>query len=114
MTLKKFLQNKGYKFYGETDTEVVVNLISYHLEKEKEPFKALKNAVGKLEGSWGLVIIIKNKPNSLFISKSGSPLLLGRNEDGVIVASEISDSVGEVQMLFLLKRVIFWKLIPTI
>jgi glutamine---fructose-6-phosphate transaminase (isomerizing) len=90
MTLKKKLISEGFNFYGETDTEVVSNLISYHLQKEEEPFAAFKNAISQLEGSWGLVVIIKSKPNSLFISKSGSPLLLGRDNDGLIVGSEIS------------------------
>ena len=89
-TLKKYLKSEGFNFYGETDTEVVSNLISYHLQKEEEPFAAFKNAISQLEGSWGLVVIIKSKPNSLFISKSGSPLLLGRDNDGLIVGSEIS------------------------
>lgn len=90
MTLKKYLKSEGFNFYGETDTEVVSNLISYHLQKEEEPFTAFKKAISQLEGSWGVVVIIKSKPNSLFISKSGSPLLLGKTDNGVIVGSEIS------------------------
>lgn len=90
ITLKKYLKSEGFNFYGETDTEVVSNLISYYLQKEEEPFTAFKNAINQLEGSWGLVAIIKSKPNSLFISKSGSPLLLGKTDNGVIVGSEIS------------------------
>lgn len=90
LSLKKSLISKGYEFYGETDTEVVANLISYHLSEVEDYFEAFKKAISQLEGSWGLVIILKEKPNSLFISKSGSPLLLARTSDGIMVASESS------------------------
>jgi len=87
--LKKFLIEKGFEFYGETDTEVIANLISFYLD-DNEPFEAVKLAINKLEGSWGLVIMIINKGNSLFVSKNGSPLLLGKNENGILIGSEIS------------------------
>ena len=59
LNLKNFLISEGFTFQGETDTEVIANLISYHLEKSDEPFQAFKNAISQLEGSWGLVIILK-------------------------------------------------------
>jgi len=88
--LKKKLSIAGYKFYGETDTEIICNLISYHINNNKnELFINIKNALAELEGTWGLVIMIKDC-NSLFISKSGSPLLLGKTKNGILIASEIS------------------------
>lgn len=90
LNLKNILEKKGIQLQGETDTEVISNLISYHLTLEKNTFKAITNAINNLEGSWGLVFMILDKPNSLFICKSGSPLLLGKTETGVLVASEIS------------------------
>jgi len=103
LSLKTFLINKGYKFKGETDTEVISNLISYHLSlttntpfESKSPFESnstfssIINAIKELEGSWGLVFMILDNPNSLFVCKSGSPLLLGKTENGIMVGSEIS------------------------
>ena len=77
MTLKNISFRKVLVFMEKPTLKQVSNLISYHLKKEEDPFTAFKNAISQLEGSWGLVVIIKDKPNSLFISKSGSPLLTG-------------------------------------
>ena len=87
--IKDKLENKGYKFNSETDTEVISNLISSELDI-KNPFNSIKKSLDQLDGTWGLVIMLKEKPNSLFISRSGSPLLLGKTTNGIIVASEIS------------------------
>ena len=89
LSLKEKLISEGFKFKGETDTEIISNLISYHLEKEQNHFNAFKKAINELEGSWGLVAIINDKQNSLFISKSGSPLLLGKTNEGILVSSEL-------------------------
>tara|TARA_Y100000590_G_scaffold470766_1_gene669722 strand:+ start:5674 stop:7515 length:1842 start_codon:yes stop_codon:yes gene_type:complete len=90
LSLKNRLIKDGFSFNSETDTEIISNLISFYLEKEYSPFDAFKKAISELEGSWGLVVMIKDKPNSLFISKYGSPLLLGKTEAGIIVGSEIN------------------------
>ena len=90
-SLKNKLIEAGFTFHGETDTEVISNLISFELQKNlSTPFQSISNAIKKLEGSWGLVIILKDHPNSLFICKSGSPLLMGKTNEGIIVASELS------------------------
>ena len=90
LELKKKLSKFGYEFYGETDTEIIANLISFHINNNKnELFINIKKALSELEGTWGLVIMVKGS-NSLFISKSGSPLLLGKRMDGILIGSEIS------------------------
>ncbi len=88
--LKSLLNEKGIKLLGETDTEVISNLISYELTLCEDTFQAIISAIKKLEGTWGLVFMILDKPDSLFICKSGSPLLLGKSGNGILVASEIS------------------------
>jgi glutamine---fructose-6-phosphate transaminase (isomerizing) len=89
--LKNKLLEEGFTFKGETDTEVISNLISSELQNNPtQPFQAISSAIKRMEGSWGLVIIVKEYPNSLFICKSGSPLLLGKTNEGIIVASELS------------------------
>ena len=87
--LKNELIKKNIKFNSETDTEVISNLISYNLDKN-DIFNSIVKSIEKLEGSWGIVFMLKDYENSLFISKSGSPLLIGTTETGIIVASEIS------------------------
>ena len=90
--LKKELSNNGVEFNSETDTEVISNLIAYNLNNldKNNIFESIVKSIKKLEGSWGIVFMIKDFKNSLFISKSGSPLLVGKTNTGIIVASEIS------------------------
>ena len=88
-TLKKELIQNNVIFKSETDTEVISNLISYNLDKD-DIFNSIVKSIKKLEGSWGIVFMLKDYENSLFISKSGSPLLIGKTDKGIIVASEIS------------------------
>ena len=74
--LKKLLIKKGYIFKSQTDTEVIVHLISDYLKKND-----LKNAIIKmlkrLHGSFALGIIFQDQPNLLIGARRGSPLAVG-------------------------------------
>lgn len=91
--LKHFLEENGYIFKSETDTEVIVNLISYHyfLNNESNITEAIKNALIKLEGTYALVILCIDSPNSIYCVRHGSPLLIGfpSNKSFCMVASEV-------------------------
>ena len=90
LTIKKQLEKNGFKFKGETDSEVIANLISYHLTLDDTIFLSIINAIKELEGTWSIVFMIKDKPNSLYVCKSGCPLLIGQTDNGIIVGSESS------------------------
>jgi glucosamine--fructose-6-phosphate aminotransferase (isomerizing) len=86
--LKADLLSKGYHFISQTDTEVIAVLIGYYLDTGLSMTEAVKHAVGELKGTWALVIIHREHPNKLWITRNGSPLLLGIEDDFVMVASE--------------------------
>ncbi len=89
--LKNMLINKhGVTFKSQTDTEVVVNLISFYYDKFEDPKKAIECTLNDLEGTWGLVIQFIGEPNKLYCARHGSPLLIGFSNDYVMVASEQS------------------------
>jgi glucosamine--fructose-6-phosphate aminotransferase (isomerizing) len=94
--LKSFLINKGYTFYSQTDTEVIVNLISYYYNELSDIFKSIENVIEKLQGTYGIIIIHTNSPNTLYCVRNGSPLLVGENEDCVIITSEQSGFCNNV------------------
>ena len=74
--LKKFLIKKGHKFKSQTDTEVIVHLITEYLKKndlKKTIIKVLK----KLHGSFALGIIFKDYPDMIVGARRGSPLAVG-------------------------------------
>ena len=88
--LKKHLIKNGYTFYSQTDTEVIVNLIDFNYNINNNTFEAIKNTISNLKGTYGLLIQSLYEPNKLFCVRNGSPLLIGQNEDRVIVTSEQS------------------------
>jgi glucosamine--fructose-6-phosphate aminotransferase (isomerizing) len=88
--LKQFLIKNGYTFYSQTDTEVIVNMIDYHYKVCQNTFEALRCTIQELRGTYGLLVQSVYEPNKLFCVRNGSPLLIGENEDRVIVTSEQS------------------------
>ena len=90
LEIKKFLKEKNIYCSTETDTEVIVQLLSYYNKKTNDVFQALKKTLKLLEGTWALVILDKENPTTLFTTRKGSPLLIGIEEDQFFISSEIS------------------------
>jgi glutamine---fructose-6-phosphate transaminase (isomerizing) len=74
--LKKDLEEKGYKFKSQTDTEVITFLLTDFLKKN-DLIKAINKTLAKLNGSFALGIILKNFNNLLVGARRGSPLAVG-------------------------------------
>jgi glucosamine--fructose-6-phosphate aminotransferase (isomerizing) len=80
-TLKKYLQDKGYTFRSETDTEVLSYLIEEIKTQENvDLFEAVRLALNEVIGAYAIVILSKNDPNTLIAARKGSPLVLGISE----------------------------------
>lgn len=88
--IKDFLQSKGVTFRSETDTEVIVNLISFYYQDTKNMMDAIKLTLNELEGTWALIIMHKDDPNTLYVSKKGSPIVVGYSDEMCIISSETS------------------------
>ncbi len=74
--LKKFLVSKGHIFKSQTDTEVIVHLLTEYLKTE-ELIEAITKTLKQLHGSFALGIIFKNQPDLLVGARRGSPLAVG-------------------------------------
>jgi glucosamine--fructose-6-phosphate aminotransferase (isomerizing) len=74
--LKKFLINKGHKFKSQTDTEVIVHLITENLKK-LEIEEAITKTLKQLHGSFALGIVFKDFPDLIIGARRGSPLAVG-------------------------------------
>ncbi len=88
--LKKELKAKGYKFQSQTDTEVLVNLVSYFKDKVNDTKKAIQLALKKVEGTYGIALLDKDEPDRLYAARCGSPLIIGVGSQENFVASDTS------------------------
>ncbi|MDB9979687.1 glutamine--fructose-6-phosphate transaminase (isomerizing) [Candidatus Pelagibacter sp.] len=74
--LKKYLINKGHVFKSQTDTEVIVHLITEYL-KELNLKDSIIKTLKQLHGSFALGIIFKDQPDLIVGARRGSPLAVG-------------------------------------
>ncbi|MBS5864018.1 MAG: glutamine--fructose-6-phosphate transaminase (isomerizing) [Clostridium sp.] len=87
--LRKFLEDNGYTFLSDTDTEVIPNLINLYYKKENNFLKAVKLACDDLKGSFALEILCKYYPDNMIVVRQDSPLVIGRGLDENYISSDI-------------------------
>ena len=84
---EKYLQ--GVKFHSDTDTEVVVQLISkIARDKNLDAFSAFKEALKLVKGSYAFLLVDNTEPDHVFIAKNKSPMMLGLGDGFNIIASD--------------------------
>ena len=90
--LKLKLEQQGYEFYSETDTEIAAKLIESFLDKDSslELVKAVQLALAQIQGTYGLAILHDDYPDTMVVARKGSPLLIGIGEGEMLVASDAS------------------------
>ncbi len=89
--LREMLEKKGHAFVSETDTEVIGHLIEEEQKQAKCSFEeAVRVALGKIAGTYGIVAISAEDPDTLIAARNFSPLLLGIGTDEYLVASDAS------------------------
>ena len=92
--LKKTLMDQGMKFYSETDTEVLANLIEYIYTSEDVSVEvAVSLALQKVDGAYGLVLISREDPNLMIAARRSSPLVIGLGSNEYFIASDATPIV---------------------
>jgi len=94
--LKTDLIKKGYTFQSETDTEVLVNLIEYFYKNVDGANAeiAVRLALSKVVGAYGIVVICKNEKDQLIAARKGSPLVIGLGRGEYFIASDATPIVN--------------------
>lgn len=88
-SLKKELVSRGYTFKSDTDTEVLVQLIDdIYTNSKVSADEAVRLALNKVIGAYGLVVLCKHEPNQLIAARKGSPIVIGIGEGEYFVASD--------------------------
>ncbi|AEO07860.1 glutamine--fructose-6-phosphate transaminase (isomerizing) [Buchnera aphidicola] len=100
--LRTFLKKQGYKFYSDTDTEVIAHLLHWEQNQKKYCLKkVIQNSIKKLYGNYSMVVMDKNNPSKLIAIRSGSPLVIGLGIKENFIASD------QIALLNITKRFIY-------
>ena len=103
-TIRKSLQDAGYTFKGETDTEVLADFIEYiYMTQHVSAEQAIKVALNKVIGAYGLGIICTDEPDKLFGARKGSPLAVGVGQGEYFMASDATPIVEYTDKLVYLE-----------
>lgn len=85
--LKKDLEQKGYTFKSQTDSEVIANLLQYHYDKNREIKKSMIDAASQLKGNYAFVAVFED--GTLAAARLHEPLIVGIAKDGYFISSDV-------------------------
>lgn len=88
--LRARLEQLGYVFRSETDTEVIAHLIHSKLGESANLLEAVRAATNALEGAYAIGVVVEGEPAHAVVARRGSPLVLGLAADGIHAASDAS------------------------
>jgi len=117
--LKEVLIEKGYVFQSATDTEVIAHLVADRLKSLLDApsteggvplvegpnavfVEAVRETVAQLRGTYGLVVMFRDRPDLLVAARCGSPLVLGVGRGEQFIASDTSPLVGHTERIIFL------------
>ncbi|AGI33874.1 TPA: glutamine--fructose-6-phosphate transaminase (isomerizing) [Mannheimia haemolytica] len=86
--LKIVLQERGYVFQSQTDTEVIAHLVEWELRSASSLLEAVQKTVVQLRGAYGTVVLNEEEPEHLIVARSGSPLVIGYGVGENFLASD--------------------------
>lgn len=87
ISLRKKMMDRGYEFVSETDTEVLAHMLDYYYKGN--PLEAITKVLHRVEGSYALGIVFAEHPESIFAARKDSPLIVGQNDEGSFIASDV-------------------------
>lgn len=102
--LRQYLQELGYEFTSETDTEVAAHLIHYHYQQEKSLMLAVRATAAQMEGAFSLGVLHQDHPEQLVAIRQGSPLVIGFGVDEQLIASDTLALRGFAQSVIYLEE----------
>ncbi len=75
--LRVLLQERGYVFTSQTDTEVIAHLVEWELRTSDSLVEALQKTAKQLDGAYGTVAVDRKDPSRIVVARSGSPIVIG-------------------------------------
>lgn len=87
--LKHKLKDKGYNFKSESDTEIAAGLLDYYFKKYENIDKTIQKFMKKVDGSYAICMLLENDPNTIYVIKKDSPLIIGQGKNENYIASDV-------------------------
>lgn len=100
-SIKRELQNDGFTFQSDTDTEVVAHLIASHFQGDL--VEAVRQSIARLKGTYGLAVISPRCPGMVVGARQGSPLVLGIGDGEHFLASDPGALVSHTEKVVYLQ-----------
>ena len=86
--IKKAIENKGYKYNSETDTEIAAALLNSLYEENNDMVKTLHEASKIIRGSYAFVVLVDGL-DEIYATRCASPMIVALSDDGNYVASDV-------------------------
>lgn len=102
--LRQELTEQGMEFESQTDSEVLPKLISLEASRGKRLFQAVKDALRRVHGAYGIAVISADEPGTLVAARYGSPLVAGIGEEEYFVASDVAAIVSHTRDVIYLEE----------
>lgn len=102
--LRQFLKKHGHRFYSETDTEVIPNLIAHFTKNGKTLEASMREAAKKLKGSFALAIVSLAEPDKIIAVRKESPLVIGLGKKEMFLASDIPAMLRHTKKFIVLEN----------
>ena len=102
--LRHELQQSGYRFDSDTDTEVMVHLVAQLLDSGLDLFSAVRKAVLRLRGAFAIAVVSATEPGIVVGARKGSPLVLGVGQGEHFLASDIYPLLNETDSFVFLEE----------
>ena len=104
-SIKTYLEKQGVQFRTETDTEVLVQLISLIYSENGKSFeKAVRKALKQVVGTYGIIVLCADEPQKMIAARHGSPLVLGVSSGEYFIASDASPIVDHTREVIYLEE----------
>lgn len=101
--LREEVLSLGYICKTQTDTEVVLMLVDYLLQKGKTPKDAVKEVIKRLKGAYALCFVFRDEDNLLIVARNGAPLVIGYRHNEKFVCSDANAISSHVDRIIYLK-----------
>lgn len=98
------LQQNGYHFESQTDTEVIAHAVHHHyVQNGGDLFNAVQAATQQFHGAYAIAVIANDMPQNMVVARMGCPLLIGLGEHETFIASDVSAVVAFTRQIMYLE-----------